>query len=224
MAISHYPAAIAASLMLLIASGCTTYSQTGRQELPKGGGGTGAGAAVGGGAEALVGGRRNRAGMILGTGIAALPAGAIGPYMDRQERELRANITGTDVKMVRRGDVLTLTMPTGIAFATNGREIQPRFRRTLDQVANTLSRYSQTYIDVYGHTDSTGTDAINIPLSENRAAAVAGYLEGKGVQTARIGMRGLGASEPVVSNDTPEGRQANRRVEIRIVPVTDQDA
>ena len=101
--------------------------------------------------------------------------------------------------------------------------MQPQFQRTLDQVADTLSQYNQTYIDVYGHTDSTGSDAYNQTLSERRARSVADYLAGHGVQTARIGTRGYGETQPIASNDTDAGRAANRRVEVKIVPITQND-
>ena len=101
--------------------------------------------------------------------------------------------------------------------------MQPQFQRTLDQVANTLSQYDQTYIDVYGHTDATGSDGYNQGLSERRATAVADYLSSRGVQTARLGTRGFGKTQPIASNDTDAGRAANRRVEVKIVPITQND-
>ena len=90
----------------------------------------------------------------------------------------------------------------------------------LDQVADVLSQYNQTYIDVYGHTDSMGSDAYNQSLSERRAQAVADYLASHGVVAARLGTRGYGETQPIASNDTEEGRAANRRVEIKVVPIT----
>jgi outer membrane protein OmpA-like peptidoglycan-associated protein len=212
---------IAAAAALLATTACTTNPETGRRELSKAAIGALAGAAVGTGAGALVGGRHNRTEMIVGAGIGAIAGGAVGGYMDRQEQALRARTAGTDVDVIRQGDEILLNMPAGVTFATNSYEIQPRFRHTLDQVAETLAQYNQTYLDVYGHTDSTGNDAINVPLSQNRAAAVADYLASRGVQAARIGTQGFGSSRPVASNDTAEGRQANRRVEIKIVPVSD---
>ena len=140
--------------------------------------------------------------------------------MDRQEQELRARTRGTDVEVIRRGDDLVLNMPSGITFAYDSANVQPQFQPTLDQVAQVLSEYNQTYIDVYGHTDSTGSDTYNQGLSERRASSVAGYLSSHGVQSARIGTRGFGETQPVADNATEEGRAENRRVEIKIVPVT----
>ena len=113
-------------------------------------------------------------------------------------------------------------MPSGITFATDSANVQPQFRPTLDQVADVLSEYEQTYIDVYGHTDSTGTDAYNQTLSERRARSVADYLTAQGVNSARIATRGYGETQPIASNDTEASRSENRRVEIKVVPLQQQ--
>lgn len=212
------------AVALVATTACTTDPQTGERRMSKAAIGALAGAAVGTGAGALVGGRKKRTEMIVGAGIGALAGTAVGAYMDKQERELREKTAGTDVEVVRNGDDLLLNMPSGITFETNSYAIQPQFRQTLDNVASTLAQYDKTYIDVYGHTDSTGGDAINIPLSQNRAKSVADYLTMRGVASARIGTQGFGASQPLASNDTPDGRQKNRRVEIKIVPVQDAPA
>ena len=208
-----------AAAALVVTAGCTTDPQTGERRMSKTAIGALAGAAVGTGAGALVGGRKKRTEMIVGAGIGALAGTAVGAYMDKQERELREKTAGTDVEVVRSGDDLLLNMPSGITFETNSYAIQPQFRQTLDNVASTLAQYNQTYIDVYGHTDSTGGDAVNIPLSQNRAKSVADYLSMRGVSSARIGTQGFGSSQPIASNETVEGRQKNRRVEIKIVPL-----
>ena len=114
-------------------------------------------------------------------------------------------------------------MPSGITFATDSAAVQPQFQPTLSEVASILSQYPKTYIDVLGHTDSDGADAYNQTLSERRARAVADYLVGKGVQSARIATRGYGETQPIASNATAEGKASNRRVEIKIVPVTEGD-
>lgn len=214
----------AAALSALVAtSACTTDPETGQQRLSKAAIG-GLGGAVGGYLLGdLVGGRRDRTEKIVGAGIGGLAGAGIGAYMDKQERDLRARTAGTDVQVVRQGDDLLLNLPSGITFAYNSSTVQPQFRQTLDQVADILSQYKQTYIDVYGHTDSTGSDAYNQRLSEQRATSVADYLASRGVQPARIGTRGFGKSQPVASNDTEEGRAANRRVEIKIVPIREGD-
>lgn len=214
---------MAALSALVATSACTTDPETGQQRLSKAAIG-GIGGAVGGYLLGdLVGGRRDRTEKILGAGIGGLAGAGIGAYMDKQERDLRARTAGTDVQVVRQGDDLLLNLPSGITFAYDSSTVQPQFRQTLDQVADILSQYKQTYIDVYGHTDSTGSDSYNQALSERRAVAVADYLASRGVQPARIGTRGFGKSQPIASNDTDAGRAANRRVEIKIVPIREGD-
>ena len=207
---------------LTLTSACVTDPETGQRRPAKAGIGAAVGAVGGYLLGDLVGGRRDRTEKMVGAGIGAIAGAGVGAYMDKQERELRQRTAGTDVQVIRQGDELVLNMPSGITFATDSATVQPQFRPTLDQVASTLSQYKQTYIDVYGHTDSTGSDAYNQTLSERRATSVADYLSSHGVQSARIATRGFGESQPVASNDTEDGRSANRRVEIKIVPVTNE--
>ena len=215
--------AAAALTALVTTSACTTDPVTGERHVSKAAIG-GIGGALGGYLLGdLVGGRRDRTEKIVGAGIGGLAGAGIGAYMDRQERELRARTAGTDVTVTRQGDDLILNMPSGITFAYNSYTVQPQFTTTLNQVAGVLGQYNQTYVDVYGHTDSTGSDAYNQTLSEQRARSVADYLSGHGVQSARVGIRGYGESQPIASNDTDEGRAANRRVEIKIVPIPASD-
>ena len=204
---------------LLATTACVTDPNTGNRRISKAAIGGVGGAAAGLLLGDLLGGRNDRTEKIVGAGIGAIAGAGIGAYMDAQEKKLRAQTAGTDVQVVRQGDNLLLNMPSGVTFATNQSAIQPQFRTTLDQVAQTLASYEKTYIDVYGHTDSTGNDGINIPLSQNRARSVADYLATRGVQSARVATQGFGASQPVADNNTDIGRQANRRVEIKIVPV-----
>lgn len=209
-----------ATAALLSTTACTTNPETGNRVISK----TAIGAAIGGigglFAGDLIGGRRDRTEKILGAGIGAIAGGAVGQYMDRQERELRRQTAGTGVEVVRQGDELQLNVPAGVTFAVNSYEVQPQFRSTLDEVARTLSSYEKTFIDVRGHTDPSGGDGINIPLSQNRAQSVANYLASRGVNRARIETQGFGSSQPVADNGTESGRAANRRVEIKIVPLT----
>ena len=217
------PILLAGLAALLSTTACTTDPETGERGISRAAIG-GIGGAVGGYLLGdLVGGRRDRTEKIVGAGIGGLAGAGIGAYMDRQERQLRERTAGTDVQVIRRGDDLVLNIPSGITFAYDSAAVQPQFQRTLDQVAGTLAEYRQTYIDVYGHTDSTGSDAYNQSLSERRAVSVADYLAGRGVQQARIGTRGYGESNPIASNDTEDGRAANRRVEIKIVPIRDSE-
>ena len=221
MSISSRVLAGAAVLSLVATTACTTNPETGNRRLSKAGIGALAGAALGTGAGAVVGGKSKRTEMIVGAGIGAIAGTAIGAYMDKQEKELREKTAGTDVEVIRQGDELLLNMPSGITFDTDSYSIKPEFRNTLDNIASTLGSYNQTYVDVYGHTDSTGADAYNMTLSRNRAESVAGYLATHGVARARIGTQGFGETQPVASNDTDAGRAQNRRVEIKLVPVAD---
>lgn len=210
--------AFAAALMATTAA-CITDPVTGERRISKAAIGAGAGLVGGYLAGDLIGGRRDRTERIVGAGIGAVAGGAIGAYMDKQEQELRRRTAGTGVDVTRVGDELILNMPSSITFPINSYEIQPQFRATLDQVAQTLVDYPSTYIDIYGHTDPSGGDAINIPLSQNRAQSVANYLSTRGVNPARMATRGFGSSQPIADNSTEAGRAANRRVEIRVVPV-----
>ena len=208
------------SLAALVATGaCTTNPETGQRGISRAALG-GIGGALGGYLLGdLVGGRRDRTEKIIGAGLGGLAGAGIGAYMDRQERELRARTAGTDVRVTRQGDELVLNIPSGITFAYDSATVQPGFQRTLDQVAATLAEYNQTYVDVLGHTDSTGSDQYNAGLSERRATSVADYLAGRGVQAARIATRGYGEAEPIADNASDAGRAANRRVEIKLVPI-----
>jgi outer membrane protein OmpA-like peptidoglycan-associated protein len=156
---------------------------------------------------------------LIGAAIGGLAGGAIGNYQDRQEAALRAKTAGTGVEVVRKDNNITLDMPGGITFATNSADLNASFYPVLDKVSGTLVQYDQTMIEVAGHTDSTGSAQYNQALSERRARSVAAYLESRGVRGARLMVVGAGATHPIASNDTPEGRQQNRRVELTIVPV-----
>lgn len=162
--------------------------------------------------------RRQRA--MVGAGIGALGGAAIGQYQDRQERALRERTANTGIEVDRQGDNITLSLPDGITFDFNKSTLKPQFYGSLNGVASTLAEYNQTMIEVVGHTDSIGTDAVNDRLSKERADAVAAYLRAQGVQGERIETLGAGKRYPVADNNTEAGRAANRRVEIRVVPFT----
>jgi len=210
-------ALVAAMLPL---SACVTDPTTGKRTISKAAIG-GIGGALGGYLLGdLIGGKRDRTEKIVGAGIGALAGAGAGYYMDEQEKKLRQQTAGTGVNVTREGDNLVLDMPSEVTFGVDSTNIDAGFRNTLDQVASTLTQYEKTYVDVMGHTDSTGSDAYNQTLSERRASAVADYLSIRGVQSARLATRGYGESQPKASNLDPAGRSANRRVEIRLVPVT----
>ncbi|MEP3226707.1 MAG: OmpA family protein [Parasphingorhabdus sp.] len=208
---------------LAVTSGCTTNPETGNRVVSKAAIG-GIGGALGGYLLGdIIGGRNDRTEKIIGAGLGGLAGAGVGYYMDEQEKKLRQQTAGSGIDVTRDGDNLILNMPSNVTFPVNSAAIQPEFQQTLSEVANTLSQYEKSYIDIYGHTDSTGTDQYNQSLSERRASSVANYLSNSGVQQARVETRGFGESQPIASNSTEEGRAANRRVELKIVPIRQQD-
>jgi len=161
--------------------------------------------------------RRKRA--LIGAGIGGITGGAVGYYMDVQEAELRKELADTGIVFERQGDNIVMAMQGNVTFDVGKANIKSQFNRVLDRLANILKERNQTFIEVVGHTDNTGGDAINLPLSKDRASSVANYLAGRGINRARLGEQGMGAAYPMVNNSTPENRQQNRRVEITLVPI-----
>jgi outer membrane protein OmpA-like peptidoglycan-associated protein len=207
----------------LVIAGCqTTNPYTGEQQTSKAAKGAGIGAAAGAVVGLLTGHdakqRRERA--LIGAGVGALAGGSVGYYMDVQEKKLRDQLQGTGVSVTRMGDNITLNMPGNITFKTDSADLNANFFKVLDSVGLVLKEYDKTIIEVAGHTDSTGSTEYNQALSERRAQTVAQYLEGKGLMEQRIITIGAGESHPVATNDTPEGRQLNRRVELTLAPIT----
>jgi outer membrane protein OmpA-like peptidoglycan-associated protein len=206
-----------------LVSGCTTTNAyTGEKQVSTTTKGAGIGALAGAAIGALTGDnskeRRKRA--LIGAGVGALAGGAAGNYMDRQEAKLRAQLQGTGVSVSRSGENIVLNMPGNITFGTGSADLNANFFGVLDSVALVLKEYDKTIIDVTGHTDSVGSDQTNQALSERRALTVGTYLKGKGVSDQRVATTGLGKTHPVASNDTPDGRQQNRRVELVLTPIT----
>jgi len=162
--------------------------------------------------------RRERA--LIGAGIGALAGGGVGYYMDKQEAELTQRLLASGVSVTRVGNDIILNMPGNVTFATNSSDINARFYEVLNSVAIVLKEYNQTLIDVTGHTDSTGSDQYNLELSQKRAQSVGNYLMAQGLDGRRFYIVGAGESQPIATNDTPAGREQNRRVEIRLSPLT----
>jgi outer membrane protein OmpA-like peptidoglycan-associated protein len=211
--------AAAAAVTALGMTACTTDPYTGQQRVNRTAVGIAAGAIGGYLLGDLVGGHNDRTEQLLGAGIGAIAGGAVGAYMDRQEADLRRQTAGTGVDVLRQGDDLILRMPSSVTFDVDRWEVKPQFYGVLDDVGRTLGSYNQTYIDVLGHTDTTGSNEHNQLLSERRAAAVADYLATRGVARARMATRGFGETAPLyLPDDDDMKRAANRRVEIKIVP------
>lgn len=208
-------------------SGCTTYdAYTGEEKVSN----TAKGAGIGAGAALVVSyiankdksaAERNKR-MLRDAGIGAIAGGGVGYYMDSQEAKLRKQLRGSGVSVVRDGDNISLVMPGNITFPTNEHDLKTDFYDVLDSVALVLEEYDKTTIVVAGFTDSKGSDAYNQTLSENRARSVAEYLKGKGIVTARFDTVGFGEKNPVADNATQEGRALNRRVELTLLPITEE--
>lgn len=207
----------------LVLGGCTTVDPYTREEKTAK---ATQGAAIGAAAGAIVGllsgsdSRERRKRAVIGAGVGALTGGSIGYYMDVQETKLRHQLEGTGVSVSRNGNQIVLNMPGNITFDLDQSAIRPEFSEVLDSVALVLDEYDQTLIEVVGHTDSSGSDAYNQLLSERRADAVGNHLIRSGVLPKRVAVAGYGERFPIASNDTSEGRAANRRVELTLVPLT----
>ncbi len=212
-----------AAVAVTFLAGCTTDPYTGEQKISKTAGGAALGAAVGALGGLAVGGssRAQRNAVLIGAGLGALAGGAVGNYMDRQEAELRAQLQGTGVSVTRNGNNIILNMPSNITFDTDQDQVKSQFYPTLNSVAIVLRKFNQSLVDIYGHTDSTGSPSYNLQLSQRRAQSVANYLGAQGIDQRRFAVTGFGDTRPIASNASEAGRAQNRRVEIQISPLTD---
>ena len=214
---------ITASAILLLQA-CTTFDPyTGESKTSK----TAIGAAAGAGIAAVVAyidnkdkssKTRNKRILAAATGGAAI-GGGIGYYMDTQEAKLRKQLRDSGVSIQRDGNKINLIMPGNITFATNSSNINTSFTRVLNSVALVLEEYNKTLIVVSGHTDSIGSVHDNQRLSEDRAGSVANYLRGQKIISDRLEIVGFGEGQPVANNQTAQGRELNRRVEITLLPI-----
>jgi outer membrane protein OmpA-like peptidoglycan-associated protein len=201
---------LAAFLVLSLAvSGCASLNNA---EIYGGGG-----AALGAGVGAIVGnqfGHHSVIGALVGAAVGGTAGALIGANMDKQAAELRNDLKGAKVERV--GEGIKITFDSGILFATGSSVVQPEAVENINHLAATLNKYPDTNVVVEGHTDSTGKEERNQELSERRATSVGNLLKSRNVLPTRISTMGYGATQPVASNDTAEGRQQNRRVEIAI--------
>lgn len=205
----------------LVGSGCSSWSW-GKRE-------TGAiVGAVAGAAIGAAGAKRKTKGALIGAAAGALAGGLVGWYLDKQEQELQARMASLEaaqhqqeldrVSTRRQADTLVVSFPSNLMFDTGSSQLHPGSQKSLQEVAGVLKRYPHSDVTVAGHTDSSGDPTRNQRLSEQRADAVKSFLTAEGLDSSRIIVRGYGATQPVASNATPEGRQQNRRVEIQIKP------
>src|SRR5688572_4828474 len=183
--------AVTVASALVATAACRTNPETGKRRVSRTGISPVAGAVGGYLLGDLVGGRGARTERIVGAGVGAIAGGAVGAYMDRQEADLRRQTAGTGVDVIRQGDDLILRMPSSVTFDVDRWDVKPQFHGVLDDVGRTLSSYNQTYVDVLGHTDTTGSHEHNQLLSERRAGSVADYLASRGVDRARMATRGF---------------------------------
>ncbi|HUE79824.1 MAG TPA: OmpA family protein [Sphingomicrobium sp.] len=167
----------------------------------------------------VIGGAAARLRKARAAGIRPLATPAVLDYVNRQENELRRQTAGTGVDVIRAGDRLLLRLPASGTFDVGSAEIRPQALSTVSEIGLTLKKYNQSLVDVLGHTDPTGTQASNQTLSQRRAESVARQLRSRGVAAARIATRGYASSHPIADNSTETGRAANRRVEIKLVPL-----
>jgi outer membrane protein OmpA-like peptidoglycan-associated protein len=195
--------------LLLAAGGCASWSKKTR------------GAVIGGGGGAVLGGLIGRAagntvlGAIIGAAVGGVAGAIIGSYMDKQAAEIQRDIAGAEVQRI--GEGIKITFDSGILFDVDQSELRPLSQTSLAKLAKILNKYPDTNILIEGHTDSTGTDEHNMVLSRERAQSVSQYLATLAVQSARFSITGYGETQPIVTNDTTEGQQKNRRVDIAVI-------
>lgn len=212
---------IIAFLMSFALIGCTSVDPySGDQKTSNTAKGAGIGAVAGAVVGAASSSKKDRGrGALTGALVGGAIGGGVGNYMDRQETALRNRLQGSGVQVRREGNNLYLIMPGNITFATGRAEIRSDFYEVLNSVGLVLKEFNQTAIRVTGHTDSTGSASLNQTLSEQRAGSVSSYLISQGVASNRVQSYGEGPRYPIASNDTDSGRQANRRVELELIPI-----
>ena len=198
------------SAFVILATGCASMDDTQRRTATGAGVGALAGAVIG----SATGGNAGT-GAVLGAGVGALGTYIWSQNMERQKREMEQATRGTGIAVSQTADnQLMLNIPSDISFAVGRSDIQPNFAPVLDQFAMGLRNNPYSDVRIVGHTDSTGSEAVNNPLSVDRAASTRNYLVNRGVDGRRIAIDGVGERYPIASNDTAEGRARNRRVEI----------
>lgn len=216
----HYSIIVLALSSLLVLSGCSTDPYTGEQKVANTTTGALIGGAVGAGIGVLSSSKSDRGkGALIGATSGAVLGGGVGLYMDNQEAKLRDKLRNSGVSVTRSGDSIILNMPNNVTFDTNSSTLKPIGTQTLTSVALVLKEYNKTAINIVGHTDSTGSNAVNQTLSLNRANSVANLLIQQGISANRMYAYGAGSSQPIASNTTDTGRAQNRRVEITLSPI-----
>ncbi|EAQ28429.1 outer membrane protein [Erythrobacter sp. NAP1] len=213
-----------AAVALLGTSACVTDPNTGERKVSRTAIGAGVGGTLGYLLGGVIGGNTAR---IIGAGIGGSAGAVVGKQFDDQIRELDEELegTGVDVEEIGDQDAILVRLPDGVTFASGSATINPGFYDSLNSVANSLIQYPNSLVDVYGFTDTTGSDSLNQRLSEQRAQAVADYLASRGVARSRLATRGYGESYDYLRIKTADGvaEPLNRRVEIKIIPISQDD-
>ncbi|MET4106661.1 OmpA family protein [Hymenobacter sp. UYP22] len=187
------------------------WSKTAKGAVIGGLGGAAGGAVLG----RVIGGKSGTAkGAIIGAAVGGAGGALIGRRMDKQAAELKKEMAGAKVERV--GEGIKITFDSGLLFAKNSSALTSAAQDNIQELAKTLIKYGDTNVIVEGHTDISGTDAINNPLSQRRAQAVANYAQQQGVDASRFTVTGYGSTQPIADNSTEAGRVANRRVEVAI--------
>ena len=200
----------------LILGGCTSNFVRPEGSMSYTTGGALSGAAAGALAGQLIGG--NTKGTLIGTAAGALIGTAIGANLQKQENEFRNVLYNSGVEIVNTGSSILLNIPEGLTFNLNSSALKSQFTRHLNGIATVLNNYPKSKIVVTGHTDSTGSREYNMNLSQKRALSVGNYLVSRGVSANRFTVLGKGPDMPIAPNSTLEGRKANRRVTIEVLP------
>ncbi len=216
------------ALSAILLSGCETFNPyTGEKEVSNTAKGAGIGAGIGA-VLAYLGNKdedskTKQKRVLQGAGIGAIAGGGVGYYMDTQEAKLRKQLRNSGVSVVREGDNINLVMPGNITFVSGSDDLNQDFYEVLDSVVLVLLEFDKTLIVIAGHTDSVGSDKDNQRLSRRRAYSVTDYLLQSGVTEARVDPIGFGEKLPIADNATAEGRALNRRVELSLVPITEEN-
>lgn len=198
------PRLIAAVALLTATGACASLSNKETGAIIGATAGAAAGAAIGGTAK----------GAIIGAAVGGTAGAVIGHQMDQQAKEIKNEVPGAIVERV--GEGLNVTFASGLLFETESDVLNANARQNLNSLAANLGKYPNTDLLIVGHTDSRGTDAFNLSLSERRATAVVNYLASQGVARNRLRPAGRGEAEPIATNESEQGRQQNRRVEVAI--------
>ena len=196
-------------VFLLAAVDCASWNKTTRGAVIGGAGGAVLGGVIGHAAGSTL------LGAILGAAVGGAAGAFIGNYMDKQAAEMQRDLEGAEVQRI--GEGIKITFDSGILFDIDKSDLRPVSQTNLAELAKILNKYPDTNILVEGHTDNTGSDDHNMTLSKDRAQAVALYMATLDVKSARFSTAGYGETQPIVMNDTAEGRQKNRRVDIAVI-------